>query len=97
MSVGQLRAMGKLQDHDDQIELLPPASTSFAPGMAGLPDENLIELLLHLKVCTRPFSCFLLVSNRRGRAIENHSGAGEADPQLPTSGLLRAHGSNGKD
>ena len=88
--------MGKLQGHDDQIELLPPASTSFASGMAGLPDENLIELLLHLKVRTRRF-CFLLVSNRRGVATENHPGAGEADPQLPTSSLVRAHGSNGKD
>jgi hypothetical protein len=93
--MGQLRMMGVLQSHDDQIELLPSVPTSLAFRMATLPDENLIELLLHLKVCTQPFSCFLLASNRWAVAIENHSGAGEDDPQLPTSSLVRAHGSNG--
>jgi len=33
--------------------LLSSTSTTAVSGMAGLPDENLIELLLHLKVCTR--------------------------------------------
>jgi len=33
--------------------------------MASLPDENLIELLLHLKVCTHTFSYLALVLNLR--------------------------------
>jgi len=33
--------------------------------MAGLPDENLIELLLHLKVHTRPLSYPTLILNLR--------------------------------
>jgi len=50
---------------DDQIELLPSTSASLASGMAGLPDENLIELLLHLKVRTRTaFPIFVPVSER---------------------------------
>lgn len=66
--------------------------------MAGLPDENLIELLLHLKVWTRTVSpIFIPVSERYTVGIENHSGAGEDDPQLPTSSFVRPHGSNGKD
>lgn len=88
---------GKTQSSDDQTELLPSTSTSFASGMAGLPDENLIELLLHLKVCTQTFPYSLLVSKRCTVATENHSGAGEDDPELPTSGFVRAHGSNGQD
>jgi len=88
---------GKTQGHDDQIELLPSTSTSLASGMAGLPDENLIELLLHLKVCTQTFSYSRLVSKRCAVAIENHSGAGEDDPELPTSGFVRTHGLDGQD
>jgi hypothetical protein len=66
--------------------------------MAGLPDENLIELLLHLKVGTRTASpIFVSASERCTVAVENHPGAGEDDLELPTSSFVRAHGSNGED
>ena len=35
------------------IRLSSPPLPTFASTMAGLPDENLIELLLHLKVGAR--------------------------------------------
>jgi len=56
---------GKSQGRDDQIELLPPTPTTLASGMAGLPDENLIELLLHLKVRTHILSYSALGLNLR--------------------------------
>ena len=72
----------------------PFISTTFASGMASLPDENLIELLLHLKVRTYTCSYSAFASNV---AVENHSGAGEDDPELPASSFVRAHGSDGQD
>jgi hypothetical protein len=70
------------------------SSTTSAFGMASLPDENLIELLLHLKVRTHtcPYSAFA-----SDVALENHSRAGEDDPELPASSFVRAHGSDGQD
>lgn len=62
--------------------------------MANLPDENLIELLLHLKVRTHAFPYPVLTPDL---AIENHSGTGEDDPELPTPGFVCTHGSNGQD
>ena len=89
----QLEDGGKTRSRDDQVELLPPTPISCTSKMAGLPDENLIELLLHLKVRTHSsYSAFLPEF-----AIENHSGAGEDDPELPTPSFVRAHGSNGQD
>ena len=55
---------GREQDRNDQIEL-PSTPTTLASEMAGLPDENLIELLLHLKVRTRPLSYPALILNLR--------------------------------
>lgn len=68
--------------------------------MASLPDENLIELLLHLKVSTHltpPISHRTLNVERRAVSIENHLGAGEDDPELSTSSFIRTHGFNGQD
>lgn len=86
--------VGRHKGRDDQIELPPPTPTTFSSGMAGLPDENLIELLLHLKVRTHTFSYSVPPSEL---ATENHPGTGEADPELPAPSFVRTHGSNGQD